>query len=440
MQESCHNLDRIDVTFDDPRSVPNAGLLLAATLCDRLGLRQLFDRFVGLRGRGQANVGIKAMTVIMSILAGGDCIDDVNMLRAGSVSRILGHGLRAASTIGTFLRTFTWGHVSQLTKVSREALRRAYSSGAGLGDGPVTVDIDSTICETYGLHKIGGSRFTYTHVRGYHPLIATVAGFGDVIHSRLRGGPAHTARAAASFIKETIRRLRDAGVSGPITLRADSGYYNKAVVTACRSMDVRFSITVRQNKAIKAAISKIPEDAWVEIPYWLDGGAEVAECTYRPFGKKQSDVRLVVRRVRPTPGSQLAMFTDWDCHAFITDRDGDLIEIEADHRRHAEIENVIRELKYGVGLNHMPSGNFAANAAWLELNVFAYNIGRWMTRIGNLDNIPIAIKTLRSRYLTLPGRITCSGRKPTLHLPNGWPWADRFLNGLTRLRAIPQVC
>lgn len=440
MTVSCHDLDGIDVTFDDERAVPDAGLLLPATLAAKLGLRQLVDATVRLAETGRANAGIKAMTVIMSILVGGDCIDDVNMLRAGgTVASVLGHGLRAASTIGTFLRAFTWGHVSQLTKVSRELLQRAYGAGAGPGAGPVTVDIDSTICETYGLHKIGGSRFTYTHVRGYHPLIAVVAGWGDVIHSRLRGGPAHTARAAASFIKETVGRLRHAGVGGQITLRADSGYYSRNVIDACRQLSVRFSVTVRHTKTIRTAITKIADDAWRDIPYWIDGGAQVAECAYRPFGAKGPQVRLIVRRVQPTPGSQLALLTDWGYHAFITDRTGDLLEIEADHRRHAEIENVIRDLKYGCGLNHMPSGRFDANAAWLELNIIAHNLARWTIRLGDLADTPITLKTLRGRYLKIPGRLTRPARRPTLHLPTDWPWADRFLAGLHHLRELPSA-
>jgi hypothetical protein len=349
---------------------------------------------------------------------------------------ILGHAVRAPSTIGTWLRSFSWGNVSQLAAAGRDTLIRAWRSGAGPGEGPVTIDVDSTICETYGLAKIGGSRFTYTHTRGYHPLIAVIAGWGDVINSRLRGGPAHTARGAASFITETIRRLRDGGATGPITLRADSGFYNENVVEACRAEGVRFSITVPQNKGVQAAISKIADDAWREIPYWCDGGAEVAETTYRPFGQKRT-VRLVVRRVRPSPGSQLALLAVWSYHAFITDRTGDIVAIEADHRRHAEIENVIRDLKYSCGLNHMPSGRFDANAAWLELNVLAHNIARWSERIGDITDSWIATETLRRRYLAVPGRLTRSARRTTLHLPVDWPWADQFIAALDRVRALP---
>jgi hypothetical protein len=440
VQGSCQKLDRIAVAFDEDRAIPNAGLLLPATLCAHLGLHGLFERFLRVTGRGRANTGVKMMTLIMSVLAGGDCIDDANALRAGGTVEVLGHGIRAASTLGTFLRCFTFGNVAQLGRVSGEAFARAWRSGAGPGGAPVVIDIDSTICETYGLHKIGGSKFGYTHVRGYHPLLAVVAGFGDVIHSRLRGGPAHTGRNAASFITETIRRLRHADAAGPVVVRADSGYYSRNVVDACTRAGVAFSITVRHNNAVQAAISQIPDDAWTPIPYWCDGGAEVAETRYSPFAL-DTPVRLVVRRVSPSPGSQLALLTEWSYHAFITDRPGPTLDIEADHRRHAEIENTIRDLKYGVGLNHMPSGRFDANAAWLEVNILAHNIARWSTRIGALtkDTAWTTTKTLRRRYLNIPGRMTRSGRRDKLHLVADWPWADQFLEGLNKLRAIPQL-
>jgi hypothetical protein len=154
-------------------------------------------------------------------------------------------------------------------------------------------------------------------------------------------------------------------------------------------------------------IATIPEQAWTPISYWLDGGADVAETSYRPFGRKGRVTRLIVRRVRPTPGSQLALFCDYDYHPFITDRDGSTLELEADHRRHAEVENGIRDLKYGVGLAHLPSGRFAANAAWLTLNVLAHNLARWTSRIG-LGETLITTRTLRVRYLELPGRLTRS--------------------------------
>jgi hypothetical protein len=247
---------------------------------------------------------------------------------------------------------------------------------------------------------------------------------------------ANTGRGAASFVTETINRARRAGASGPISLRADSGFYNHKVIDACRKAGVACSVTVKLTKAVRKVIAQIPEQSWTPIPYWLDGGADVAETSYRPFGRKGRVMRLIVRRVRPTPGSQLALFCDYDYHPFITDREGAMLALEADHRRHAEVENVIRDLKYGVGLNHLPSGKFAANAAWLALNVIAHNLARWTSRIG-LGETLITTKTLRVRYLDLPGRLTRSARKLHLHLPTRWPWAREFLLALDRLRCVP---
>ena len=202
--------------------------------------------------------------------------------------------------------------------------------------------------------------------------------------ARLRKGRANTARGAAHLLRETVGRVRYAGATGPLTVRADSGFYTHAMVAVCRKMDVRFSITVRQHQSLRQLIEAIPEEDWTPIPYWMDGAADVAETTYTPFDTKPdaAPARLIVRRVKPTPGSQLALFADYSYHGFITDRDGATLALEADHRRHAEIENAIRDLKYGVGLNHLPSGRFAANAAWLAVQVIAHNLARWTARIG----------------------------------------------------------
>ena len=436
---SSHSLDRLDTAFDDDRLVADAGLLLPATLAHHLGLKGLVDEHVRLGDeRGRANVGDKFLTLIFSALAGGDCIDDANALRAGGTERILGFTVKAASTLGTFLRSFRWGHVRQLDAVSRALLARAWAAGAGPGAEPFTIDLDSTICETYGLAKEGARHHTYTHVRGYHPLLAVAAGTGDVLMARLREGRANTARGAGHFLRETIGRVRAAGASGQLTVRADSGFYAHAVVAVCRTMQVRFSITIRQSPATRRLIEAIPDDAWSPIPYWLDGGADVAEATYVPFAQEKdaAPVRLIVRRVRPTPGSQLAAFVLYDHHAFITDRDGETLVLEADHRRHAEIENAIRDLKYGMALNHLPSGRFAANGAWLSVQVIAHNLARWTARIGLGEGI-VTTKTLRRRLFALAGRLTRSGRRVTLHLPARWPWTIGWSTALARLRALP---
>ena len=247
------------------------------------------------------------------------------MLRTGGTTQTLGCVVKAPSTLGTFLRSFRWGHVRQLDRVSRELLARAWSAGAGPGDAPFTIDLDSTICETYGLAKEGARDHGYTGKRGYHPLLAVAAGTGDVLMARLREGRANTARGAAHFLRETVGRVCYAGARGQLTVRADSGFYTHAIVAACRRMDVRFSITIRQSASLRSLIEAIPEQDWTPIPYWMEGAADVAETSYTPFQSKPdaAPVRLIVRRVQPTPGSQLVLFASYSYHGCITDREGD---------------------------------------------------------------------------------------------------------------------
>ncbi len=431
--------DRIRIAFDDLRLVANAGLILPATLSQHLGLPELVDTHLDLGDApGRANTGDKMMTLVASALAGGDCIDDADALRSGGTARVLGCALKAPSTLGTFLRSFRWGHVRQLDRVSRELLKRAWEAGAGPGDTPFTIDLDSTICETYGLDKEGARHHGYTGTRGYHPLLAIAAGAGDVLMSRLREGRANTARGAAHFLRETVGRVRYAGARGQLTMRADSGFYTHAVVALCREMNVRFSITVRQHPNLRNLIEAIPEQDWTPIPYGMDGAADVAETAYTPFQSKPdaAPVRLIVRRVKPTPRSQLALLVNYSYHGFITDCDGQTLELEAGHRRHAEVENAIRDLKYGVGLNHMPSGRFAANGAWLAVQVIAHNLARWTARL-SLGEQTVTTKTLRRRFFALAGRLTRSARRLVLHLPAGWPWEGKIRRALARLRAIP---
>ena len=439
-----HHPDGIHIAFDDHRLVNNAGLILPVTLALHLGLPQLVDRRLDLgRAPGRANTGDKMMTLVASALAGGDCIDDADVLRTGGTACTLGSTVKAPSTLGTFLRSFRWGHVRQLDRVSRELLAQAWKTGAGPGDAPLTIGLDSTICETYGLAKEGARHHGYTGKRGYHPLLAVAAGTGDVLLARLREGRANTARGAAHFLRETVGRVRYAGASGPLTMRADSGFYTHAVVAVCRRTNVRFSITIRQRQSLRNLIEAIPEDAWTPIPYWMDGAADVAETTCTPFQSEPdaAPVRLIVRRVRPTPGSQLALFATYSYHGFITDRDGETLELEVDHRRHAEIENAIRDLKYGVGLNHLPSGRFAANAAWLAVQVMAHNLARWTARLG-LGKQVVTTKTLRRRFFALArsahplGAPPHSASPPALALgnpvqPRSGPAASHSIPSLT---------
>ena len=244
---------------------------------------------------------------------------------------------------------------------------------------------------------------------------------------------------AAHFLRETVSRVRYGGARGQLTVRADSGFYTHAVVAVCRRMDARFSIPIRQHASLRDLIEAIPEEDWTPIPYWMDGAADVAETTYTTFQTEPdaAPIRLIVRRVKPTPGSQLALFATYSYHGFITDRDGETLELEADHRRHAEIENAIRDLKYGVGLNHLPSGRFAANGAWLAVQAMAHNLARWTARIGLGERV-VTTKTLRRRVFALAGRLTRSARRITLHLPTASLTASLQLTQLPRKLAPPR--
>jgi Transposase DDE domain group 1 len=430
MRSSHVVLDHVDVTFDDERLVASAGLLLPATLAERLGIEQLTDELVDLGDRpGAARPGRKLLTLVHALAAGGDCIDDVEALRAGSTGAVLGHRVMAASTIGTWLRAFTFGHVRQLDRVTGELLGRAWRTGAGPGDGPLTVDVDSTICEVHGYHKQGAG-YGYTRRLGLHPLLASRADTGEILHARLRKGSANTARGIVRFADELVARLRRASASGELTVRMDSGFWSAKLINRLRAHQVRYSITVRQTKTVRAAIAAIDEHAWVEIGYTDDGLAQVAETPYR-------DDRLIVRRVRNL-GDQQQLFATWRYHAFVTDRPGTTVELDADHRRHAVCELAIRDLKTGAGLAHLPSGTFTANAAWLLAATLAHNLLRWTASMGlGIRDQQTVAKTLRRTLLTLPGRLTRSARRWTLHLPAGWPWAHSFTMALARLRCIP---
>ena len=268
--------DRIQITFDDRRLVANAGLLLPATLARHLGLRELVDHHLDLGGApGRANTGDKMLTLVASALAGGDCIDDADVLRTGGAACTLGGTVKAPSTLGTFLRSFRWGHVRQLDRVSRELLARAWQAGAGPGDGPLTIDLDSTICETYGLAKEGARHHGYTGKRGYHPLLAIAAGTGDVLMSRLREGRANTARGAAHFLREAVGRVRYAGANGRLTLRADSGFYTYGVVSVCRKWMSASPSPSASTKACTISSRRYPKmpgrrflTGWTVPPMW----------------------------------------------------------------------------------------------------------------------------------------------------------------------------
>jgi hypothetical protein len=432
MSTSSHDPARLDMIFDDDHAVANAGLSLVAMLTKTLGIEASANELIHLGDvPGGARPGRKVLTLVHSMVVGGDCIDDVDVLRTGSTAEVLGHRAMAPSTCGTFLRAFTFGHVRQLDRLFETTLQRAWALGAGPGDEAMTIDLDSTITEVYGKAKEGAA-YGYTKVLGHHPLLATRADTGEFLHVRQRKGSAGSGRGAKRFVEEAVARVRRAGAKGALTIRADSGFYSWKLVETLKKKGVRFSITARLNDKVKKAVATIPEEDWTPIDYTLSGEAEVAETTYK-------GVRLVVRRTRLT-GPQATLWPDWRHHAFVTDRVGDAVALDADHRAHAVVELDIRDWKEGSGANHSPSGHFFANAAWVVLAALAHNLLRWVAALGLGEDGRVVAKTLRRRLLVLPGRLTRRSRRRQLHLPRRWPWKLQFLAAAVRLRALPRVC
>ncbi|HEY8721136.1 IS1380 family transposase [Pengzhenrongella sp.] len=425
-------LDRIEVTFDDPNLVANAGLVLVATLADRLDLEALVNATVRMAGRvGGALPGRKVLTLMHAIVAGASHIDHADVLRAGNTAGVLGHRVMAPSTLGTFLRSFTFGHVRQLEAVIGETLTRAWRLGAGPGARRLVIDIDSTICQVAGKLK-DGAAFGYTKVLGYHPILATRADTGEVLHARMRKGSANTARGTKRFVEELIARVRRAGAAGEIVIRFDSGYWSNDTIGVLGRLNVRYTMAVRtNNKGPAKAIAAIDEDAWQPIDYTPDGEAQVAETTYK--GR-----RLIVRRTRLTDARQAKLWPDWRHFAFLTDLDGDATDIDAFHRQHAVVELAIRDLKEGAGLEHIPSGHFFANGAWLCCAVLAHNLTRWTVTVGQpgpVDQLTVA-RTVRTRLIAIPGRLVNHAGKPTLRGPLNWPWRHWFEKRLDALRML----
>ena len=479
MSGVLQSIDRYGVVFDDELLVADAGLLAAGTLMGRLGLEGLVDELVGLGGRvGGANPGRKVLTVVSSMLVGGSHIDHVDRLRAGSTERVLPFGVMAPSTVGTFLRSFTWGHTRQLDKALGEALARVWRAGAGPGNRAITVDLDSTIAPVSGKAKQGAS-YGYTKELGYHPLLAFRADTGELVCARLRGGSSQ--RGVVHFAQETIRRIRRAGAGGRIDVRADAGFWSYDMVAALDQLGVGWSITARLNSKVRAHIADIDDEAWVRIGYPEGGEAYVAqtvtEMTNPRKRKEKLQVRLLVRRTR-LRGPQQEFWPDWRYHAFVTNSDasaqeadrrhqphagedhtqpaatetvdnpdGDntgtaVVETDRHHRHHAVCELAIRDLKDSGGLAHLPSGQFAANQAWLLCAALAHNLYRWIALLGRTHQPGRLIRgrTIRTRIFGLPGRLVNHGGRHLLRLPARWPWAQVYQTTLANLRSLPQLC
>jgi hypothetical protein len=388
------------------------------------------------------------MTLVAGMVAGADSIADMDVLRHGGMSRVFS-GVRAPSTLGTFLRAFAFGHVRQLDAVAaRFVAGLARHSPIIAASASVTyLDVDDTVRATFGYAKQGAG-YGYTGVKGLNALLATVSTAASapvIVATRLRRGSAHSARGAARLVADAIKTTRSAGVDGVLVLRGDSAYYGHEVIAAARRHKVHFSVTARKDRAVSAAIAAIPEDAWTPIRYpkavydeqfahWVSD-AEVAEMTFTAFTSKpkaqQITARLIVRRVRDANpdhvevNAQGELFRVWRHHAIFTDSPLPMLAAEADHRKHAVVEQVIADLKNGP-LAHLPSGNFAANSAWLVLATIAFNLTRAVGALASVFHATATTATVRTQLINIAARVVRSARRSQLRLPAAWPWATAW--------------
>lgn len=435
--------------FDDPNLVSCAGLVPMATLAQQCGLAALADEYLTVPTDKGSHAGAKVSCLVAGMIAGADSIDDMALLRHGAMGTVFDRPY-APSTLGSFLREFTFGHVRQLDAVAARALARLHERTpllAGI-DGLVLVDLDDTIIEVHGYAK-QGSGYGYSGVRGLNALIATVTtaqAAPVIIGQRLRKGSCGSPRGAARIIADalaTVTRLCSPQATGKPLLRADSAFYGHPTVAAAIRRGADVSITVRLDPKVKAAIAAIDEHAWTPIEYtdaiydestgqWVSR-AEVAEIGFTAFASRKASEqipgRLVVRRIpdlNPIPGDgQATLFDVWRFHAFFTTTDLDMITADRTHRGHAIIEQVHADLKDSA-LAHLPSGRFGANAAWLVLAAIAFNLTRAAATLTGPALAKARTATIRRTLITVPARIARSARRLTLHLPRDWPWESAW--------------
>lgn len=466
-----HSLRATSTVFDDPNLVSSAGLVPLLALADRAGLRELADEHLSVPTDKGANAGLKVASLVAGMVAGADSIDDMALLRHGAMSRLFAHAY-APSTLGSFLRAFTFGHIRQLDAVASRFLialtgvtglfGSASSDPQGEPASYALLDVDDTVVEVHG-HAKQGAGFGYNRVRGLNALLATLTTTTSgpvIVAQRLRKGAANSSRGAKRLVGDaakTARRLL--GPTTPILVRMDSAFYGRGPVHAARAGGAAVSVTVRMNTQIRAAIAAIGQDAWTTIEYtdavydeqagrWISR-AEVAEVDFTAFAaqKKTEQVpgRLVVRRIpdfnadKHKANGQDSLFDVWRFHAFFTTADPDLLDtIAADkaHRGHAIIEQVHADLKNSA-LAHLPSGVFTANAAWLVLAVIAFNLTRAAGSLAAPDLARATTATVRRKLVLLPCRVATSARRITMHLPRDWPWETAWTQLITRIADPP---
>ncbi len=450
-----HGLAKIHASFDDPNLVSRAGLVPVMALAQRAGLADLAGEHMRIARRCGVNADLKVSCLVAGMVAGADSIDDLDVLRHGAIPALFG-GIRAPSTLGSFLRSFTWGNVLQLGKVNREMLAEL-ACRAPLLPGKDTlafIDIDSMQKRVYG-HAKQGAAFGHTKiqgknllVRGLNALAATIStplAAPVIAATRLRGGNAASARGAASFATEAVHTARATGCTGTLVARADSAFYSAAFTGAVRAAGAFFSVTVQMNSHVRAAIAGIGEDTWRPIKYpraiWDDqlacwvSDAQVAEIPYTAFTSKKNKAitaRLIVRRVKDlnhkAAEGQDELFTVWRYHAVFTDSPFTLIQAEEQHRDHAQVEHVFADWADGP-LAHLPSGSFPANAAWLACAAISHNLLRAAGSLASLACAKARGATLRRDLIDVAARTARHGRGHlTLHLPEGWHRQQEWMN------------
>lgn len=463
-----HMLSAVSVSFDEPNLVAAAGLLPVMTLARNAGLQELADEWLSVPTDKGANAGLKVASLVAGMVAGADSIEDMALLRHGGMKRVF-NACYAPSTLGSFLRSFTFGHVRQLDAVASRFLTnladRAPLLGSPAANDFVFVDVDDTIIEVHGYAK-QGSGYGYSGVRGLNALLATASTKDTapvILAQRLRKGAANSARGAKRLITDalsTLHRAHSGGQpGGQILCRFDSAYYGHDSVAAALTGGAQVSVTVRMDPAVKRAITGIPEAAWETIEYtdavfdeatntWISK-AEVAETVFTAFTsrKKAEQIpgRLVVRRIPElnpkASDGQPTLFETHRHHAFFTTVDAtvlDTVTADKTHRKHAIIEQVNADLKDSA-LAHMPSGVFAANSAWLVAAVMAYNLTRAAGRLAAGPFGKARTGTIRRKLIHVPARIASSARRIRLHLPEAWPWKPFWEELFTSVHAPPQT-
>jgi Transposase DDE domain group 1 len=459
-----HDLAKIHATFDDPNLVSRAGLVPVMALAQQAGLTGLVEKHVRIGRPCGVNAQVKVPAIIAGMTGGADSIDDLDLLRHGAMPDLFG-GIRAPSTLGSFLRSFTWGNVLQLGKVHRLVLAELARRAPLLPGKEMLAfaGIDSQQKRVYGRKKQGAA-FGHTKIqgrslliRGLNALAATIStplGAPVIAATRLRGGNAASARGAASFAGEAVRAARGTGCSGIVVVRADSAFYSAVFARAVRAAGAFFSVTVQMNPHVAVAIAAISDDAWQPIRYpraiWDDqlgcwvSDAEVAETKYTAFIRKKGQAitaRLIVRRVRDlnkhTAAGQGELFPAWRYHAVFTDSPFTLLQAEEQHRDHAQVEQVLADWTDGP-LAHLPSGSFPANAAWLTLAAISHNLLRAAGCLASLAYGKARGATIRRDLIDVAARTARHGRGHiTLHLPAGWHHEHEWLNLLTGVRGPP---